>query len=189
MELTFEYYDGAFGNTSSAEKFNTSLVTVKSSSEVRTTVFDCNLLQQYNNSYVALPVEIFEGQIPENVFENCSDLVRTLMEDDKALFSSGEGCADISRQPDEYRTAFFTNLTCIAVPLLIFYVMCARELLVRLCKLEDQVKERISNECLFVFVKMIGRILWLVLVSPLCCPFFILYIAVRQVKFYFHSIK
>ena len=99
----------------------------------------------------------------------------------KQIFSSREACADITRQPDEYRTAFFTNLTCIAVPLLIFYVMCARELLVRLVKLEDRVKEQISNDWLFVVVKMTGRFLWLVLVSPLCCPFFILYIAVRQV--------
>jgi hypothetical protein len=56
--------------------------------------------------------------------------------EERSLFSSGEGCSDIIRQPDEYRTAFFTNLCCIAVPLHIFYVMCARELLIRLRKLE-----------------------------------------------------
>jgi hypothetical protein len=31
--------------------------------------------------------------------------------------TSGEGCSDITRMPNEYRTAFYTNLCCILVPL------------------------------------------------------------------------
>ena len=95
--------------------------------------------------------------------------------------ASGEGCSDITRQPNEFRTAFITNLCCIAVPLVIFYVMCARELLVWLIKVENQVKARIQSPALFLFVKGLGRILWLCPVSVICAPFFILYVAVRQV--------
>ena len=86
LELTFEYYNGAFVNTSSNES------------------------------------------IPDSGS------------------ASGEGCSDITRQPDEYRTAFFTNLCCIAVPLVIFYVMCAREILVRLVKLERRLKASIRHK-------------------------------------------
>jgi hypothetical protein len=143
-------------------------------------------LQQFNSTFIALPKELIEGRIPENLFENCSDLLRTFV-DEQTLFSSNQGCADIVRQPNEYRTAFFTNLGCIAVPLVIFYVMCARELLVRLVKLEDRIKGRIENPALFLFVKVLGRILWLCPISVICAPFYVLYIAIRQVNHSFSS--
>ncbi len=38
-------------------------------------------------------------------------------------------CYDFARTPFEYRTAFITNVVCIALPILTFYAMCSRELL------------------------------------------------------------
>jgi len=82
-----------------------------------TTIFDCNLLQHYNSTNIALPLDLFDGRIPNNLLENCSDVIRSFVEE-KLLASSSQGCADIIRQPDEFRTAFFTNL--------VFVTLCLR---------------------------------------------------------------
>ena len=128
---------------------------------------------------MALTIEYYDGAfVDEALILNGSDsaAVGNLSE------ASGEGCSDIIRQPNEFRTAFITNLCCIAVPLVIFYVMCARELLVWLQKLEKRFNHRIQSQALFLFVQGLGRVLWLCPVSVVCAPFFILYIAVRQVR-------
>jgi hypothetical protein len=96
-------------------------------------------------------------------------------------------CADIVRESPEYRTAFIVNILCIAVPLFIFYVMCAREFLVRLQKLEKRMRSKISSDFLFFLLKGIGRILWLCPLSVICAPFFIIYIPIRQVENSFSS--
>lgn len=90
-------------------------------------------------------------------------------------------CADIVRESPEYRTAFIVNILCIAVPLFIFYVMCAREFLIRLRKLENRMRKKINSDCLFFLIKGMGRILWLCPLSVICAPFFIIYIPIRQV--------
>lgn len=52
--------------------------------------------------------------------------VLSTMDDPNRVFDT---CYDIERTPSEYKTAFLINVVCIALPLVIFYCMCAREIL------------------------------------------------------------
>ncbi len=86
------------------------------------------------------------------------------------------GCYDIRRTPHEFRIALVTNIVCICLPIAIFYAMCARELL----PFVHQFLRRHNS--------MVGAAvaypLW-ILLALVCAPFFILYVAARQVYYRF----
>ena len=75
-------------------------------------------------------------------------------------------CFPIKRDPEEYRTAFIVNIICITWPYFIFWTMCSREL----------------------WIHMQGHVILKILFWPLsilCAPFFIIYIAFKQVIYKF----
>lgn len=98
--------------------------------------------------------------------------------------STSSICTDIERTPNEYRIALIVNVTCIILPLVIFFFMCARELLPAIQKLDKWCNKNCSPALYYVAVPLPLYALWLV-VSVLCAPFFILYVAARHVYFKF----
>lgn len=94
-----------------------------------------------------------------------------------------ETCIDIDRTPHEYRAAFIANVVCLSSPLLVFYCMCSRELLPYV----QFAVQKLSHErgkCYECVLNFLFYPLW-VLVSVPCAPFFILYVAVRNVVYKF----
>jgi len=138
-----------------------------------------------NASHVVLPNNLLQlSTIKEmkNLMAKCHSTSTPSARTWWSLPSPDLECVDIVRESPEYRTAFGVNLLCITVPLIIFYVMCAREFFVRLRKLEERVKKKVTSNCLFFIIQGIGRILWLCPVSVICAPLFIVYIPIRQVS-------
>ncbi len=86
------------------------------------------------------------------------------------------GCYDIRRTPHEFQTALVMNITCICLPLFIFFAMCARELLPLLHHLQDR--------CSGILGVLLTYSSW-ILLALVCAPFFILYVAVSQVYYRF----
>ena len=89
---------------------------------------------------------------------------------------SFDQCVDIERTSDEYYTAFITNILCLTVPLVISYAFGVWELLSIIDKYLMTIKE------LEVYLKVV---IWLsvILIGIPFAPFFILYVAVRNVIF------
>eukprot|EP00095_Tigriopus_kingsejongensis_P004696 maker-scaffold276_size226481-snap-gene-0.17 protein:Tk04696 transcript:maker-scaffold276_size226481-snap-gene-0.17-mRNA-1 annotation:"hypothetical protein" len=94
-----------------------------------------------------------------------------------------QGCHDIDRTPEEFTTAFVTNLTCLCIPLVIFLCMCSRELwpyFQILVQYLNRKWPRIPKRG----IEVLAYIMWMTC-STLCAPFFILYVAFRNVYYKF----
>ena len=90
-------------------------------------------------------------------------------------------CHDIIRTPYEYLIAFVVNVVLIVLPLVTFYAMCARELLPFAQDLVWRVEEKAPLKLISFLCSLIIHFLWLC-VALVCAPFFILYVAGKQVK-------
>ncbi len=102
IELTLEYYNGSTFSRGDADSVYRRIIS--------------GLLRDKN------PCE--EGQYPlyeEAGGEEGRKVICKFVEE-----SMGSECYDIKRTPQEYRTAFITNIISISLPVLIFYAMCAR---------------------------------------------------------------
>ena len=101
--------------------------------------------------------------------------------DELEIFNSTvAGCVDIQRTSEEFRTAFWDNVICIALPIVVFYIMCFQQLWVELKRLEHR---RSGSQFILLL-----RIFYVPL-GILCAPFFIIYVAVRQLVFKFYHSK
>ena len=89
-------------------------------------------------------------------------------------------CTNIQRTPEEYRTAFFVNIICICFPFLVFYLMGSRVLW--------QKFQRFENNFPNHFAKIMLRIIYGFL-TVIFAPFFILYVAVRQLIYKFQHLR
>ena len=122
-----------------------------------------NCIHQLNSSHVI---------INSNLLYNCSKYLKFLEKGRPIVDFSNVNlvtkslCLPIKRDPEEYRTAFIVNIICITWPYLIFWTMCSREL----------------------WIHMQGHVILKILFWPLsilCAPFFIIYIAFKQVIYKF----
>ena len=122
---------------------------------------DC--IHQYNSSHIILN---------SNLLYNCSKYFKNVKKDphhhdfSKINLVTENQCSPIKRDPAEYRTAFIVNIICITWPYFIFWTMCSREL----------------------WSHMQGHVILKILFWPLsilCAPFFIIYIAFKQVIYKF----
>ena len=98
-------------------------------------------------------------------------------------YAAPTSCMDIERTPEEYRTAFVTNIVCFTLPLLIFFAMCARELLPAVHRLDARATKALPGGLASAFTFVLFP-MWL-LVAFVCSPFFILFVAARQVYYKF----
>ena len=96
------------------------------------------------------------------------------------LLLENPDCSNIQRTPEEYRTAFFVNIICICFPFLVFYLMGSRVLWQKFQRFEDN----FSNH----FAKIMLRIIYGFL-TVIFAPFFILYVAVRQLIYKFQHLR
>ena len=162
FELSYEYYINAFTN---ALPFANE--TLKNTSEP--TQNPC----QSNGTHVLVPTESFKKCWLQWQLEKMKE--HSLQNVDR------EHCVDITRNAEEYRTAFFFNIICISLPILVFYVMCFKEMWTYLHYFEYENKS--SGKYSPTFVWTLKILFWPCTV--LFAPFYILYIAVRQVIFKF----
>jgi hypothetical protein len=91
----------------------------------------------------------------------------------------GNKCQDITRTPAEYRTAFITNVACMALAMLVSYVMCVRELLHHsfIYMRKHRWRKLVSNK-FFIFLEFVVGGICLFPIGPILAPFFILYIGI-----------
>ena len=89
-------------------------------------------------------------------------------------------CYDFDREPNEYLTAFVTNLIFIGLPVAVFVVMGARELLPLFDGLVGSLENRLGGGSTLYVMALYP--VW-ILVSVICAPFFILYVAARNVYY------
>ena len=86
-------------------------------------------------------------------------------------------CTDIQRTPSEYKVAFVTNIVCMALALLVSYVMCVRELLHHSFDYMNQHRwRRHLSEKFFTFIQVMIGGLSVFPIGLILSPFFILYI-------------
>lgn len=135
---------------------------------------DLELIFEYyrSSSFMVTNYTIPSSQDPN---EDC--------ENDANLECYDHKCHDIQRTPAEYTTAFVTNVACICIPLVIFYCTCARELLPYFQLLGTYLSNKFEV-CPNQLVNILVLCLW-TLTSLLCAPFFILYVAARNVYYKF----
>ena len=102
--------------------------------------------------------------IPANAMQKCAKFFKR--QKPTMAPTANQQCLPIARNPEEFRTAFLVNIICISLPIFVFWTMCSRELWLHL-------KDKPKLKYLF----------WPL--SLICSPFFILYIAFKQVIFKF----
>ena len=124
FELTYEYYQNAFQdgisstlNLSHASKMN-------------------DICQKFNQTHF-----ISSGELLKKCYKIW--LQQQLDSLRSQQFNQSENCIDIQRTSEEYRTAFFVNIICISLPVLVFYIMCSRELWDKLRQMEQE--EHVSH--------------------------------------------
>ncbi len=101
--------------------------------------------------------------------------------------SAADFCIDITRTSNEYRTAFFVNIVCIALPICIFYFMCARELQQNVKSFEARCFRGLASTDDSLAVTLLRVLLWAFFIpaSIICAPFFVLFVAAKQVYYKF----
>ena len=134
--------------------------------------------QNYNETHYLLPAYLLQNcslYYQQNHLNPDSIETSTVISEKNPDF-----CINIERTCAEYRTAFFVNIICICFPFLVFYIMGSRELWTRLKRIETHLTSSYAKRLLAV-------IYWPLTV--VFAPFFILYIAIRQLIYKFQHLK
>ena len=162
FELSHEYYMNAFTN-----------VLPLNNETLKNTSKPIQNPCPNNGTHVLVPTESFKKCWLQWQLEKMKE--HSLQNVDR------EYCVDITRNAEEYRTAFITNIICISLPILVFYVMCFKEMRTWLHYFEYENKSsgKYSQACVWT----LKILFWPCTV--LFAPFYILYIAFRQVIFKF----
>ena len=136
------------------------------------------LINNFNDTHIILSKDCdYNEQISHQ------DLLQLSAQD----INNDDLCMDIKRTPEDYRSAFLTNITLIILPLVIFFNMCAREMLPTVKKIDIFLRDLLNTN-----VNGIGSCLITAFIYPLwlitafiCAPFFIVFVAARQVYYKF----
>ena len=104
------------------------------------------------------------------------------IEYEKDVPSGLDMCRDFERTSSEYKIAFYTNITCVVLPILISYAICVWELK---CILSRNFQWYSHMKPWKRFFPWTG----LLLIGIPFAPFFILYVAIRHVIFKFQHQK
>lgn len=92
-------------------------------------------------------------------------------------------CQDIIRTPSDYQTAFVANLGFLCLPLIILFAMCALEMYPEVKEFDLKMSEKLPK-ILLIILRIHLYPMWLIL-AFVFAPFFILFVAGRQVYFKF----
>ena len=117
---------------------------------------------------------------PDRPNMQCPKTILALQE----IYSSNGTCTDYELTPDEYRTAFLSNISFILLPLLIFWSMCAREMLPSVQSWDRMISAKVPKCIYFLTVPILLYPMWLI-ISFVFAHFFILFVATRQVYYKF----
>ena len=140
------------------------------------------LCQNYNESHYLLPGYLLKQCSKLLLIQSNPDFaeISPTLFMDLEDFTENPDCSNIQRTPEEYRTAFFVNIICICFPFLVFYLMGSRVLW--------QKFQRFENNFPNHFAKIMLRIIY-GLLTVIFAPFFILYVAVRQLIYKFQHLR
>jgi hypothetical protein len=176
IELTLEYYAGSTLNLASAGAVTNDSLAAFSDLACQ----DGLRVSAFNSSHVVFSKDELGALLSE--WHKCARQRLTLGPAINVT-DSEEECADIVRSPEEYLTAFIVNLVCIALPLISFFCMCARELLPSFKTFIEKCSSKFPFQSIFaVIFGLFVYPVW-ILVAFVCAPFFIIFVAARNVYY------